>query len=74
MSNPFPKLCRDCKHSAPSKDSAWSLRCHHPIVNANDAWALASVEDHAGTGCREEREKRFFAGKCGMAGDLWEAK
>ena len=70
---PYPALCRDCKHSVPAKDSAWTLRCTHPVVNANDPWALASVTAE-GTNCQTEREGRWLFAKCGMPGLLWETK
>ena len=68
----YPKYCNECKHSKPEIDSAWNLRCHHPVVNSNDAWALGSAKMN-GTQCTEERKGRFFV-KCGMKGKLWEAK
>jgi len=55
-------------------DSALSLRCLHPVVNAQDSWALAGGESkHSGSDCRSERERRWFA-PCGMRGKLWDAK
>lgn len=70
---PYPALCKDCKHSKPELHSEWNLRCHNPIVNGEDPWALASIEEFGGSNCREERSKKWFA-KCGMKGKLWEAK
>lgn len=76
MSKPFPALCKDCKFAAPEERSEWTLRCHNPIVNAKDEWALASNSSSAngcGTSCREERSIKWFA-ECGMKGKLWTAK
>jgi len=74
MSKLFPVFCRDCKWSRAPADSAWSLRCLHPVVNAQDSWALAGGESkHSGSDCRSERERRWFA-PCGMRGKLWDAK
>lgn len=72
MSKPFPALCKDCKHSRPETNSAWNLKCTHPVVNAKDAWALSRSESPGGTDCRGERERKWFA-PCGMRGKLWEA-
>lgn len=69
---PFPRLCRDCRHASPDGSSTWNLKCHHPVVNARDPWALAAADvPHRGTDCRGEREKRWPAA-CGMRGALWE--
>lgn len=73
MSKPYPALCRDCQHSEPERNADWCLRCTHPTVNASDPWALSSNRALRGTGCREERERRWFA-PCGRSGKLWEAK
>ena len=72
MNKPFPALCRDCKHSEEETNSAWNLRCKHPVVNGNDPWALASSLIGRGTGCRGERERRSLFAKCGLRGKLWE--
>lgn len=67
-----PRYCKDCKWSAPEENYEWNLRCIHPTVNMDDAWALSSPKIN-GTSCREERERKFFA-PCGKAGRLWEPK
>jgi hypothetical protein len=69
---PFPAKCADCKHSQPEDGFEWNNRCHHPIVNSRDSWALANNKSH-GSSCRDERERGWFA-PCGMKGKLWEAK
>jgi hypothetical protein len=71
VSKPYPALCRDCKHSQPEKNSAWMLKCVHPVVNARDPWALSRAEGNNGSDCRGERERKWFA-PCGMSGKLWE--
>ena len=74
MSKPYPALCADCKHSKPSTGSEWNLLCLHPVVNASDPWALAhSSTSDAGSGCRTERERKWFA-PCGIRGKLWELR
>ena len=76
MSKPFPALCKDCFHSLPEERSEWNLKCHHPLVNADDSWALASASSRpggSGSNCRNEREIKWFA-KCGMKGKLWQKK
>lgn len=73
MNKPYPALCNDCKWSKPEERSEWNLRCHHPVINAGDAWALAAAGIIRGSGCREEREKVFWS-KCGMKGKLWTPK
>jgi hypothetical protein len=72
MSRAFPVFCRDCKHSRPEERSDWNLKCHNPIVNSKDAWALSSANIN-GTSCSEERKVFWFA-VCGMEGKLWEPK
>ena len=72
MKKPYPALCKDCQHAEPEKGSEWSLRCHHPTVNARDSWALACGKGN-GSACHTEREKGFFSA-CGMTGKLWQAK
>jgi len=74
MSKPFPALCRDCKHSEPDTNSAWSLHCNNPVVNGADPFALASNVQGRGTDCRGERDRKSFFAKCGLRGKLWEAK
>jgi len=71
---PFPVLCRDCKHSAPDHNSAWSLHCTHPVVNAADPWALSASSAGRGTDCRGERERKSWFTKCGLSGKLWAPK
>lgn len=76
MSKPFPALCKDCKYSLPEERSEWCLRCHHPLVNAKDHWALAAASGHTfgnGTACNSEREAGWFK-PCGIKGKLWEQK
>ena len=69
-----PKFCKDCKYSVPEKNSTWNLRCLHPVVNMDDAWALAGTEIR-GTDCRSERElSRWHFRTCNKTGRLWEAK
>lgn len=66
------KFCRDCKHCIPEPKSEWNLRCMHPVVNADDPWALAGATPH-GSNARDERERGWFA-SCGKRGELWEQK
>ena len=73
MTKPFPALCAQCTHSVPDKNSSWSLRCHHPIVNSKDSWALSGGTCN-GTSCSDERGRTGFFDACGMKGKLWEAK
>lgn len=75
--NPYPALCRDCKHSKPEVRSEWNLRCQHPRVNAGNSWALSNGGDYYGADCRGERERGGIRGvfaPCGMKGKLWEPK
>ena len=65
-------LCKNCKHSKSRAASLWDLYCANPIVNSNDPCFLASG-DSLGTGCRQERESKWFA-KCGIKGKLFEPK
>ena len=74
MSRPFPVLCRDCSHSEPEHQFEHNLRCKHPVVNANDPWALSSGSSFAGTSCREQRQSRSWFAPCGIKGKLWEPK
>lgn len=69
---PYPVMCRDCKYSKPEERSEWNLRCHNPVVNGKDAWALGGGTAH-GSDCRSIRERSWPA-KCGMRGALWEKK
>jgi hypothetical protein len=73
MSRPFPVFCRDCKHSRHEKGSEWNLKCHNPLVNAKDPWALSCSKNHSGTSCLDERRIFWFA-ICGTEGKLWEPK
>ena len=66
------KLCKDCAHSIPDKQSPWTLKCKNPQVNSKDPWAL-SYTDFVGSSCREERQRTWWA-QCGMKGKLWEPK
>jgi len=72
MKKPYPSLCKDCKHSKTEERSEWNLRCHHPVVNAKDPWALASI-NAGGSNCSTVREKHWPAA-CGMRGALWDGK
>ena len=66
------KLCRECKYGA--KNENWSeMRCSNEEVNGADSWALSSEKAYAGTNCRCERERKWFA-VCGMKGKKWEKK
>ena len=67
------RYCVECKHSRPDPKFEWNLRCFSPVVNANDAWALASTKPLSGTECRTEREGGIFY-KCGKRGAQWEPK
>lgn len=76
MTTPYPKMCRDCAHSSPDKDSPWELHCLHPVVNSKDPWALATVQPR-GTNALHERAKDgllWWRKPCGMRGALWEPK
>lgn len=71
----FPKYCKDCKYSEPERDSNWNLRCMHPIVNSEDAYALSGSVAIRGSSCSMERGKKsIWYSKCGMKGRLWESK
>jgi len=72
MKKPYPALCKDCKYSKPEEHQAWNLRCHNPIINAKDSWALSSI-DAGGSNCSAERERKWPA-PCGRRGALWEEK
>lgn len=72
MKKPYPAFCKDCKHSKPEERSEWNLRCHNPVVNGKDRWALSGVNSQ-GSNCSDERSRNWFA-PCGMRGALWEAK
>lgn len=70
------KFCRDCKYSIPEPSSEWTLRCTHPVVNAQDPWALTGVQPH-GSSARDERSRTWgILGRppCGMRGALWAPK
>lgn len=73
MSEPFPKLCRDCRFAfMPDGDVLY--RCSHPRVNATSAWALSASERFAGVACPDERRKTGWFANCGMKGKLWEKR
>lgn len=75
MKKPFPALCKDCKWTV-KPDWAHNLRCYHPKVVGQDAWALGSISgvgEAAGKSCTDERGEKWFA-QCGMKGKLWEPK
>lgn len=66
------KLCRECKWSVDSQH--YDLRCCNPLVNGADPWALSCKDsDYAGTNCRSEREKTWFA-VCGRKGKQYVEK
>lgn len=66
------KYCVNCVYAIPERESSWNLSCTHPIVNAKDAWALAS-KYISGTSCRAERELSWYQlPACGKSGKLWE--
>lgn len=75
------KFCKDCKWARTNKTgSTYALRCIHELVVSEYPWALSRWKDqteddeyNCGTGCHEERSKKWFA-KCGIKGKLWEAK
>ena len=74
------KFCKDCKWSRSNSRSTYELRCIHDLVVAEYPWALARWKDPSeeteynyGTGCHEERSKKWFA-KCGIKGKLWDPK
>ena len=67
---PFPALCKECKYSAPDKNSSWQLQCHNPKVNAKDSWALANCKTN-GSNCQSERDRNWFS-PCGQRGAQWE--
>ena len=73
MSEPFPKLCRECKYAF-MPDSDHMYRCSHPKVNAADGWALAAPERWAGVSCHAERNRAGWLAKCGMKGKLWDQR
>ena len=69
------KACRDCKYSVADTNNAWELHCVHPVVNAKDAWALATARSR-GTNTLHERDKDgwlLWRKPCGMRGALWQA-
>lgn len=72
MKKPYPALCKDCKYSKPEERSELILRCHNPIVNAKDAWALSRTIIN-GINCQDVRGKPWPLA-CGMRGALWEPK
>jgi hypothetical protein len=76
MTEIFPKLCMDCKHSKPEERSTWNNRCFHPKVVADDSWALANNNEGKpyGVTCRDERRRRSWFAPCGMKGKLFERK
>lgn len=72
----YPKKCVDCLYSRPGPDSSWELRCHNPVVNSKDKWALATTVSQ-GTNPLYERDRGgwlFWKKPCGMHGELWEPK
>lgn len=74
MSKPYPALCRECKWSYKEDGRDYYLRCTHPIINANDSWALSKGSATYGSDTQVERAKKSWFAKCGMKGKLWEAK
>lgn len=74
---PYPALCRDCQHQVPEPGSEWNSRCTHPMVNADNSWALANTGGNgapAHTDARGERERTSWLAPCGRAGKLWELR
>jgi hypothetical protein len=75
MIKPYPVFCADCKFSKPEERSEWNLRCHHPIINANDSYALSNAKGETyGSDCNSERNKRGWFVNCGMSGKFWSPK
>ena len=74
MNKPYPALCRDCKWSRTEENRDWYLRCVHPVINANDSWALSRGNREYGSDTQQERAKRGLFTKCGIKGKLWEPK
>ncbi len=74
MAKPFPALCRDCQWSRAEEGREWSLRCVHPVINANDSWALSRGNGEYGSDAQRERSKKGWFAKCGMKGKLWKRK
>jgi hypothetical protein len=75
MKKPYPCFCNDCKYSKPEINSEWNLKCHHPEVNADDAWALSnSFKSGGGSDCSKQRQEVGWFTPCGKSGKLWEAK
>lgn len=76
MTEEYPKLCRNCKHSKPEKTSSWNNRCFHPKVVAADSWALANSYEGepCGVTCRDERQKISWFAPCGAKGKLFERR
>lgn len=68
------KFCKDCEWSRNREKDYGALRCVHPIVNANDYWALANTQETYGSSCSEERKQRGWFTNCGIRGKLWEQK
>lgn len=76
MSKPYPALCKDCMWSRSEENRDWYLRCVHPVINANDSWALSRGKGDTGYGsdAQQERSKKGWFTKCGMKGKLWQSK
>jgi hypothetical protein len=75
MKKPYPALCRDCKWGKLDTDSKFlPVICTHPVVNANDPWALTYSGAPGGSSARDERSKVGLFARCGIKGKLWEAK
>lgn len=68
------KFCKECQHSRSREKDYGALRCVHPIVNANDYWALANTAEAYGSSCSDERKQRGWFTNCGIKGKLWEQK
>lgn len=68
------KYCVNCKWSRLETRHMQTLKCTHPIVNANDPYVLsAPVID--GRDCSNERRlKGYFFIACGLRGKLYEAR
>jgi hypothetical protein len=73
MKKTFPRLCIDCRYSAPTDMGDYFLRCKHPVVNSKDSWALAGGPSRSpGTDAQGERARNYWFAPCGMKGKLWE--
>jgi hypothetical protein len=80
MSDVFPKICSDCKHSRPESDDRDRINvCMNGDVIAQHPWALANnrAGEPAYPECHEERKRKgflFWQPACGIKGKLWEVR